>query len=235
MLFYENLEEYIECQQKKLNRLVDANIPEVGLIARVLSPNDNQDKSDNVANYSVTQKVDKLELDYRGIIGDRHYGTHRPSTVRENPLFLKGTEIRQHRHVFAVSLHDCKILSERLGVEITPELLGANIVIRDIADRPYSLSGLPENTHLVIAPSNSSHKPLTPIATLVHYVKQQGCGITGNAISEYYNNRSLTRRFIEASKDNRGIVCSIEYPVNHTTTLEAGQKVFFMFPTGTSL
>lgn len=234
MLFYRNLSEYIKGQKEKLDRLADAKIPVAGLIARVLGPNDNQDKSSDVANYSVTKEVEALKLDYQGIIGDRHRGTHRPSTGRERFIFPKGTEIRQHRHVFAVSPYDCEVLSGKLGVEVTPELLGANLVIGDIANRPYSLSELPENSHLLISPGTVSHIPHMPIVVLTHYVKQQGCGITGNAIAEHYGDKSLTRKFMEASKDNRGIVCSVEYPVEEPATLEVGQKIFFMFPTGIS-
>lgn len=234
MLFYKNLNEYVKGQREKLDRLANAHIPEEGLIARVLGPSDNQDKSRNVTGYSITQEVDILELDYQGIMKDRHYGTHRLSTARERFIFPKGTEIRQHRHVFAVSPYDCKVLSEKLGVEVTPELLGANLVIKSIDNRPYSLSELPENTYLVISQGNASHRPQKPIAILVHYVKQQGCGITGNAIAEHYSDKSLTKKFMGASKDNRGIVCSIEYPVDQPAILEEGQKIFFIFPTGVS-
>jgi len=234
MLFYKSLDGYIKGQKEKLDRLDDANIPEVGLIAKVLGPNDNQDKSSNIASYSVTQEVEALRLDYQGITGDRHRGAHRLSTGRERLIFPKGTEIRQHRHLFAVSHYDCEILSEKLEVEVTPELLGANLVIRQATNRPFSLSELPENTHLFISPNSVSHRPQMPIAVLVHYVKQQGCGITGNAIAEHYGDKSLTRKFMNASKDNRGIVCSVEYPVEQPASLEVGQKVFFMFPKGVS-
>jgi hypothetical protein len=115
MLFYNSLEDYRTEQQKKLDTLPAANIPEQGIILHVLGPNMNQDKRTNPENYSVTRKVEALFVDYLGIYGDRHRAEVRPRTGRESSLYKgDGVLIRQHRHVFAVSPANCQELSELL-------------------------------------------------------------------------------------------------------------------------
>lgn len=232
MLFYNNLEDYIKDQQARLANLPNANIPERGIVLKVLLPRENQDKSSDVVNYSITHEVPQIEIDYLGIFGDRHRRTHKPSSGREITLYPKKTEMREHRNLFAMSPYDCRVLSDKLGVEVTPELLGANVVMGREDGRDYSLSSLPHQAYLIIAPEQSLEMPKPPIATLLNYAKQQGCGVTGNAIAKKYNDSTLTKRFIEHSKENRGIVCSIEYPIEPTAKIRQGQKVFFKFPMG---
>jgi hypothetical protein len=231
MLLYDNLAAYIEGEKVKLEKLATANLPEKGVIIQVLGPAENQDKATNLDGYSVTRPVEELVIDYEGIHGDRHRRTFHPSTGREKTLYPKGTIIREHRHIFAVSLRDCDELSNRLGVEVTPELLGANLVIAREDAAPYSLSALPIGTHLVIVEPATTEMPRPGIATLVRYAQQQGCGITGNAISKTYG-ADLTKRFGDESKTNRGIVCSVEYPVHPPAALKVGQTVFFRYSMG---
>lgn len=229
MLFYDSLSAYIQGEMEKLRCLQGIILPETGIISKVLAPNQDQDKKSNPTRYSLTQEVDFLKIDSLGIHGDRHRRSHRSSTVRERAIFPKGTIIREHRHVFAVSLYDCKVLSENLGVEVTPELLGVNIVIETENNQDYSLSALPQGTYLQIYSSTKEKQ----IAVLEKRVTQQGCGVTGNAIRLYYKREAdITQKFIEVSKSNRGIVCSVESPVEHIARIEAGQRVCFRFPTG---
>ena len=232
MLFYDDLQSYVRGQRDKLSRLETSNIPERGVILKVLAADEGKSKSQDVASYSVTHEVDQILVNHLGIVGDRHYRSIRPSTGREKSLYPKGTMVREHRHVFAVSLYDCRVLSESLDVEVTPELLGANLVIGREDEQDYSLSLLPENTHLLIAQEDSRNTPRPPIATLRHYVLQQGCGITGNSIAKRYGDKTLTQRFIDSSKVNRGIVCSVEQSAEPFANIKSGQAVFFKFPMG---
>ncbi|MBS3093199.1 hypothetical protein J4456_01310 [Candidatus Pacearchaeota archaeon] len=232
MLFYDNLEKYVTGQREKLAELHKANIPERGIILRVLASEENQTKSTNVANYSVTREVNQIQINHLGILGDRHHRAVRPSTGREKSLYPKGTFIREHRHVFVVSPYDCKILSDLLNFDVKPELLGANLVIGREDGQDYSISSLPQNTYLLIASNEAREFTKPPIATLKHYVLQQGCGITGNSIAERYGDKSLTQKFMASSKDNRGIVCSVEQPVDNPAIINSGQIIFFKFPMG---
>ena len=226
MLFYKSLGEYRAQELARLQRLTESNIPEWGGISAVLAP------AGNAQTYSINAAVDALIVDTQGIVGDRHRCHSRPTNGREYSLYPQGTLIRQHRHLCIVSRHDCQLLSERLGVAVTPALLGANMVIDRLDGEAFSLSALPRGTHMLIAPSSSTTPPKPPIATLVHVGMQQGCGITGQAIARHYGDPSLVHAFRAGSTDSRGIICSVEYPVQPAAALRPGQKVAFRFFSG---
>jgi len=234
MKFYESFQAYVEGEKRKLESMQGARIPEVGIIKKVLGPNDRQAEGTNGI-YSVTQPVDSLKIDFQGIVGDKHHAAFRDSTARERETYTTGTPIRQHRHIFVVSQYDCDILSGKLNVLVTPELLGANLVIEREDEAPYSISQLPFHTSLLIEDPGQELPSRPPIATLEHQLMQEGCSETGLAIATNYDDSSLKAKFFEAAEQNRGIVFSVEYPVMGDATLEVGQKVFFRFPTGVSV
>ena len=233
MLFYENLSEFVEKQSEKLEKLKSANIPEVGVILDVSRPNDDQDMTTNPGGHSVTQSVDRLSVDCHGIPGDRHRGLTRPSTGREGPLYKNsGVPIVNRRQIFAVSPYECALLSQHLDVEITPQLLGANLVIGREDGEAFSISAVPLNTYLVIAAPDADAPSTPPVATLIQYIQQKGCSRTGRAVAKTYDDASLTKKFVAHAEHQRGILCSVEYPVDAPVYLERGQKVFFKFPMG---
>lgn len=234
MLFYEDLGAYQRSEMERLRRLDDANIPARGVIAKVLLPGPLPDQTAGGASYAVTHAVDVIQVDAQGLVGDRHRCRSRPSGGRESSLYPRGTTIRQHRHLCIVSAHDCRVLSEQLGVPVTPELLGANIVIDRSDGEDYSLSELPRGTHLLVVPADAASVPRPPIATIVHGVKQHGCGITGRAIADQHGDRSLVRRFQKLATGHRGIICSVEYPVTDLAEVRPGLQVVFRFPTAVS-
>jgi len=228
VLFYNDFKDYRLQQKERLERQVNANIPDLGVITKVFAAGD---KTKRLSTYSVTTEADCIIVDSLGIVGDRHHSVSHRSSGREGSLYPKGTVIRQHRHLCVVCSYDCRILSENLGVEITPELLGANVLLERSDGEDYSISEIPAGTHMIVFPKESHEIPRPPIATIVHFVKQQGCGVTGNAIAHAYGDKGLVKELREKSKDNRGIICSIEYPVEITTELCAGQQIAFKFPT----
>jgi hypothetical protein len=159
MLLHKNLEAYVEHQRQQLDFLLDQNLPEVGIITKVLGPNPDPSKVTNKYGYSVTHEVPELRIDYLGIHGDRHRAGYRERTGREKMLYPAGTIIRQHRHLFAVSPSDCDELTKLVGTPVTPELLGANLVIAREDGQEYSLSEVPQGTYLLIAdPSMTAHR-----------------------------------------------------------------------------
>ena len=234
MLFYKGLQEYIAEEERKLQILKESSVPERGVITKVLLSDKTKTRESHLKHYSLTHEVETLTIDTRGIEGDRHYGHYTYSGGREKVLYKKGTPIAQSRHLFAVSLHDCHVLSEKMGVEITPELLGANLVIECTDKKEYSLSLLPHRTYLCIDVINADKPSRSPVATLIHHVQQQGCGVTGAGIAEFYKDPSLTAKFVQNSKTHRGIVCRVEYPVAPAARITKGQSVFFRFPQGIS-
>lgn len=233
MMFYKDMTSYIEGKSAELDALQKANIPDSGIILDILGPSENQGRHENPGRHSVTRPVERLTIDCNGIHGDRHRRLTRPSTAREAKLYGRtGVSIVNRRQVFVTSPCEYKALTNTLGVEITAELLGANLVIgREDGDEFY-ISDLPSNTYLVVGAPASSEPEKPPIATLIQYVQQKGCRVTGKAIVTRYGDQRLQKRFIDNTRRRRGILCSVEYPVDEPATLERGQKVFFRFPVG---
>src|SRR3989344_5757567 len=173
MKYYNNLEAYIAGQRALLDQLLTANLPEVGVILKVLLPD--QRKRGDIANYSVTREADFLAVDCLGVMSDRHRELYVNTTARETDVYPKRTKIRGHRHIFVVSLYDCKLLSDRLGVPVTPELLGANVVVGREDGADYSLSALPAETALLIASEKAISIPRPPLASFIRHAVQEGC------------------------------------------------------------
>ena len=233
MLFYDDLDTYIDAERAKLDALREANIPAVGTILGVFGPAEDQDVRSNPGGHSVTRGVDSLTIDYEGVAGDRHRTITRRSTPREAPLYAQTrATIVNRRQLFAVSAFECALLSERLGVDVTPELLGANLLIGREDGTDFSISKLPINTYLAIAPAGDDALPVPPAATLIHYVQQKGCGRTGRALAKAYDDESLVDRFKAVAEFERGILLTVEYPVTEPVDLVAGQRVHFRFPMG---
>ncbi len=233
MLFYDDFRSYVAAQTRLLDDLEAANIPEVGVIVDVFGPAENQDMAANPGRHSVTQRVPELMVDCAGIDGDRHRGLTRPSTTREGALYRNtAVAIANRRQLFAVSPHECQLLSQKLQVEVTPQLLGANLCIARRDGEEFYLSDIPTNTYRVIGDPDAAEMPRPPVATLIQYLQQKGCSRTGRALATAYDDGDLTERFVDNAEFRRGILCGVEYPADQPTALRAGQLVFFKFPVG---
>lgn len=237
MRLHPNLENYLAAQQETITRIRAANIPESVIVSKVLLAEHSLTRETHPKQYSITSPTDSLEVNHLGIIGDRHYRSVRPSGPRERELLPKKSVIREHRHIFAVSLGDCQALSDLVGVQVTPCLLGANLVLEREDGKPYSLSALPQGTYLRIAmPEVVTVGEITTgnlVALLQKQATQEGCGVTGASIQDFYNMGStIVKQFCDSSKLNRGIVCSVEYPAEGIAKIKPGQRIFFGFPTG---
>ena len=232
MLFYSDFSEYIEEEKKRLESLHSANLPEFGVVKKTLMPTSDLTYEESPGKYSITSEVDGLKIDSQGIFGERHRAATRASGGRETKLYPKGTMIRGHRHLFAICSSDMNAISEKMGFEITAELLGVNLVIDREDGENFSLTELPVGSYLLIDESDKPEVSKPPGAALSCFVKQEGCGITGHVLATKFDNKKLTKRFREATKDHRGILCSVEYPVSEPFVLKRGQRVFFRYSKG---
>ena len=231
MKFHQTTEEYVKSQEQRLELIKKHSLPTEGLVLKVYLP----DETHNIKGdpkKSVTHEVEQIEINSLGITGDRHNNLYVKSNAREIELYSSKTTIRNNRHIFVVSENDCEELLRKIGVKITPELLGANILV-GIKNNNYPLTEIPQEAHLVITESNAE-LPKPPLAVLVRHCKQEGCGITGKAIAEQYGRMELSAKFIENSKDNRGIVCKVEYPTpeENKAVIKPGMKIFFRYTSG---
>src|SRR3954447_18800357 len=86
----------------------------------------------------VTRAVDRLQLTFGGIEGDRHYGLVAKAGVRQKH-HPAGTEIRNARQLSIVSEEELSELAASLGIpRLSWQWLGANLCLK----------GLPRLTHL---------------------------------------------------------------------------------------
>jgi hypothetical protein len=229
MLFHETLSAYIAFQREKLAKLETAALPDSAVICGVYRRTPASRQSTSPLS---SQPVAELEIDAGGVIGGDHHGDNRSSGGRDRSLYPRDTVIRHHRQLCVVSRDDCKVLSQRLGVEITPELLGANLLLEGLDGAALSLAFMPRGTHLIVDGDLAPKSSPPPRATLVHHVNQRGCGITGKSIADHYGNKTLVKAFRDASTEHRGILCSVEYPVTSPVLLAPGMRLSLKFPLG---
>lgn len=150
-------------------------------------------------NTFVTRKVDTINLDYGGIPGDLHFGITKLAGVRES-MYPRGTEIFNRRQITAVSVEECNIIAEKLGIErLLPEWLGANLL----------LSGIPKLTEL--APGSRILFPGG--AALLCEGVNGPCVHPGKVIQqEFPDEPKLASRFVKAAVGLRGIIAIVERP-----------------------
>jgi MOSC domain-containing protein YiiM len=75
----------------------------------------------------VSRPVERLALDFGGIVGDFHAGFTRPSTSRE-PWYPRGTEIRNDRQLTIVSEEELAAVAAAMALPaIEPAWIGANL------------------------------------------------------------------------------------------------------------
>lgn len=92
-----------------------------------------------------TSASEALELDFRGIAGDRHAGFTRRSGGRE-PWYPRGTEMCNERQVSLLSVEELAEIAARLDIpDLKSEWIGGNIAISGIP----RLSLVPPRTRLV--------------------------------------------------------------------------------------
>lgn len=217
-------------------RIDKSNLPENGrlIIQKVLRPK-TEEESEGLGYMFTTQTNEPLEVDINGIIGARRYESIRKANGREAPHFVpEGNYIRNHRQLFAVSQYDCKLLSKRLGVEITPELLGANLVIGREDGENFEFTALRPGLHLQIFPNKTLEIPEETRgleALLEIGVEQMGCVMNGKSLAWHFGNKELEDKFAGIHRfDNRGSLLSLESPANTTAKLIEGQIIFVRFP-----
>ena len=166
----------------------------------------------------VTRAIAQVNLDMGGIPGDRHYGITRYSGARE-PMYRRGTEIRNRRQISVVSAEECLQIAQQLSLEfLLPEWLGANLF----------LSGLP---NLTLLPTGSRIM-LPSGAGLVCEGENPPCRHPGEVIQAAYPDRpGLVKNFVRVAQKRRGIVCSVECP----GAIVSGDKVQVLLESQTSV
>ena len=93
-----------------------------------------------------SERLEKAEVTYGGLVGDAHGGLTRPSCSRVTSQYEKGTEIRNTRQFSILSVKELAQIAERMEVaHVEPEWVGANMVLAGIPD----LTCLPHSARLI--------------------------------------------------------------------------------------
>jgi hypothetical protein len=147
----------------------------------------------------VAVPVPVLELDFGGVVGDRHHGVSLPSDSRQARYYPPGTMIRNRRQVTLVSTEELAEIAERIGVPcLAPEWLGANLLIEGVPD----LSALPIGSRLLFAGG----------AGLICETVNQPCRLPAVAIQAQFPGSRAQAGFVKAAYGMRGIAASVERP-----------------------
>jgi len=161
-----------------------------------------------------TQALSELMIDHKGFPGDRHYGTHRASGVREINLFPKGSQIPNLRQWSAVSVEDLNDVALKMGLdELKPEWIGANLLFSGIKN----FSALPPMTRIRSLDN--------PACSLIVYEENKPCRFPQPHIDAGSEKHSKSG-FAAAAINLRGIVGWVE----HGGLLKSGDAMEIWIP-----
>ncbi|MDR3522398.1 MAG: hypothetical protein P4L54_12380 [Acidocella sp.] len=144
-----------------------------------------------------TERVEALNLDLQGILGDRHYGFTRAAGAREK-WYPAGMAMRSGRQVTVVSVEDLELIARTMDLpDVKPEWIGANILIQGVPD----FTNIPWGTRLFFENG----------ATLVNEGDNAPCRFAGREVAAHYPGQvDLDLSFVKSAKNRRGIVASVE-------------------------
>lgn len=145
----------------------------------------------------VTRKVERVQLSWGGIPGDRHFGLTMKSGVRQKHL-PKGTEIRNARQLSLLSEEELEEIARAVGApRMDFSWLGGNLLTRGIP----KLTQLAPSTRLVF-PSG---------ATVCIDMDNLPCTNPGRVAQEALGgDATFAARFVEAATNRRGLVGWVE-------------------------
>lgn len=146
-----------------------------------------------------TAALEKLDLGFQGIEGDRHAGFTRLSGGRE-PWYPRGTEMCNERQISILSPEELALVAARMEIaELKSEWIGGNITLSGIPN----LTQVPPRTRLVFE------------GGVVIRVDGENapCRFAGGAIAANYPERDgLDLLFPKKAQRLRGLVGYIEKP-----------------------
>jgi len=146
-----------------------------------------------------TSPVERLQLSFDGIPGDRHGGTTRLSGGRE-PWYARGTEMRNERQLSILAPDELAAVAADMGIaELRPEWIGGNLLVEGIPQ----LSFLPPRTLLFFERG----------VTIKIDGDNAPCRFAGKAVAEHAGGGVDTELgFVAAAKRRRGLVGWVEKP-----------------------
>lgn len=161
----------------------------------------------------VTRPLQRVELAWGGIAGDRHFGLTMKSGVRQKH-HPKGTEIRNARQLSILSTEELTQISAALGIApIAWEWLGGNLCFSGLANLTQT------------APSTRLKFPSG--AVLVVDDENEPCANPGRVVvQELGLPPEVASHFVKAAWKKRGLVAWVERP----GLIEVGNDVTVLPP-----
>lgn len=139
--------------------------------------------------------VDRVDVSLEGFAGESRLGLTRPSCVRVENLYPRGTTIRHSRQITILSRDELDDIRDAMGLDdFNPEWIGANMV----------LSGIPDLTHLPPA----SRLQAGNGCTLTLDLENGPCNWPGKVIDE--DRPGFGKSFRTAARDRRGVLAWVE-------------------------
>lgn len=149
----------------------------------------------------ISAAVERLDLTYEGISGDRHGGLTRKSGGRE-PWYPRGTQMRNERQLSIVCTRELADAAQAMMIgRIAPEWIGANMVLAGVTD----LSRLPPRSLLFFEGG----------PTIKIDGQNAPCRLAGDAIAQNYpdhDRKRIALAFPKAAAGKRGLVGWVEKP-----------------------
>jgi len=144
------------------------------------------------------QAVDSSMLEFEGLKGEvRHGGATRASCVRVKTQYPRGTQIRNTRQLSVLSAEEIAEVAAEIGLDVlTPDLLGASLVIAGIPD----FTRIPPSSRLQFASG----------ATLVVDMENRPCQLPAREIEQDHTGHG--KAFKAAALGKRGITAWVERP-----------------------
>lgn len=192
------------------------------------SIHDKSVKREDRPDYLHTQEVDQLELDFGGIIGNRHYGLTRMADGRTKQMYEKGSvEIRNNAQWVAVSEEEIVRINQNLELgedELKPTFIGSNILVHGIKD----FTRIPRGYYMVFTHAQIYRPNLEDQVVLIIHGEVNPCTIAGKGVESGVNRDNLAARFPKAANHLRGLRGWVEKP----GSIEPGMFIHVLEPTG---
>jgi hypothetical protein len=176
--------------------------------------------------YFMTEKVDKIKLDFAGIIGERHYGLTMIASTRDKH-YQKGTEIKNNKQWTAISLKNLREIENNLNLEneeIDAGYLGYHILVEGID----KFSNVARGSYLIISPYSEFKRGDPENIALIVHGEIIPCTIAGKSVELNLENRKIASKFPKAANGIRGLRGWVEVP----GIVKAGQYIHLLEHTG---
>lgn len=149
--------------------------------------------------YMPGNPVDEVEVNWEGLVGDKHYGLTMKAGSSQKP-YPKGSEVRNVRQISIVSVEELSAVAENMQLPaIDPSWVGANMMI----------SGVPGLTQL---PSGSRLFFENGVGIVIEG-ENMPCVTAGGSLQNQFPDRpDITTAFPKKAIGRRGLVAWVEKP-----------------------